>query len=288
MGAISLYAELLLNIRQVTVFVTLPTIFDDKTQIQLSPNRRLLIVTHNGEQSVLDLPSQTAISAEIKIPTTQVKELSFRLSISQEDLAAGVDEKSRGDSSIWPASALSPTSQFACRTCKNIIVQDGITAWKDLPSENWAEMMDFWHCHKPHVREDDPGANVSTKGYAASDGFMPMSGIGFVDELHLRMLGNNCRGLKVSFASRLRTPVKRSLMFMYGATRRRHVPDNVGHMTYPPIQLPEKNPIIHLTYSLNYPLYLGARWVIEIKCVNHQERSIALRLRNFESQFSCT
>lgn len=21
--------------------------------------------------------------------------------------------------------------------------------WKDLPSGNWAEMMDFWHCHKP-------------------------------------------------------------------------------------------------------------------------------------------
>ncbi|KAL8795588.1 MAG: hypothetical protein Q9195_002009 [Heterodermia aff. obscurata] len=176
MGVISLYAELLLNIRQVTVFVTLPTTVNDQTQIELSPNRMSLLVNHNGEQSVFDLPSRTASSADIKLPTAQVKELSFRLSMSREDLAAGADGKNRGDISIWPASALSSTSQFACRTCKNIIVQDGITTWKDLPSENWAEMMDLWHCHKPHVGEDDPGARVSTKGYAASNRFMSMSG----------------------------------------------------------------------------------------------------------------
>ena len=201
MGAISLYAELLLNIRQVTIFVTLPTKFNDETQINLSPNRRSLLVTHNGEQSVLDLPSRIAISAEIKVPATQVKELSFRLSMGREDLAAAADRKSSGDISVWPASALSPTSQFACRTCKNIIVQDGIIAWKDLPSENWAEMMDFWHCHKPHVREDGPGANVSTKSYAASDGFMSMSGVGLVDELHLRMSREDCIGIEVSTVS---------------------------------------------------------------------------------------
>ena len=198
MGAISIYAELLLNIRQVTVFVILPTIFNDKTQIELSPDRRSLLVTHNGEQCVLDLPSRTASSAEIKVPATQMKELSFRLPMSREDLAARADDKDRGDISIWPASALSPTSQFACRTCKNIIVKDGITAWKDLPSENWAEMMDFWHCNKPHVRENGPGANVSTKGYAASNGFMSLSGVGLVDELHLRMSSNNCIGIEVS------------------------------------------------------------------------------------------
>ena len=201
MGSISLYAELLLNIRQVTIFVTLPTIINDKTQIELSPNRRSLLVTHNKEQSVLDLPNRIASSADIKVPATQVKELSFRLPMSREDLAAGADGKSRHDMSIWPASALSPTSQFACRTCKNTIVQGGITAWKDLPNENWAEMMDFWHCHKPRVREDDPGANVSTKGYAASNGLMSMSGVGLVDELHLRMSSNNCIGIEVSAVS---------------------------------------------------------------------------------------
>lgn len=202
MGAISLYAELLLNIRQVTVFITLPTVFNSKTHIKISPNRRSLLVTHNGDQSVLELPSRIASSAAIKVPATQVKELSFRLSMSREDLGAGADGKSHGDISRWPASALSPTSQFACRMCKNVIVQDGIAAWKDLPSENWAEMMDFWHCHKPHVIEDDPRASASTKGYAASNGFMPMSGVGFVDELHLRMSSINCVGIEVSTVSR--------------------------------------------------------------------------------------
>ena len=206
MGAISLYAELLLNIRQVTVFVTLPTIFNDKTQIKISPSRRLLLVTHDGDQSVLDLPIRIASSAEIKVPATQMQEFSFRLSMSREDLVAMTDGKCLDDNSRWPASALSPTSQFACRICKNIIIQDRITAWKDLPSENWAEMMDFWHCHKPYVTEDSPGTNASTKGYAASNGFVPMPGVGFVDELHLRMSSNNCVGIEVSTVSRQGPP----------------------------------------------------------------------------------
>jgi len=26
--------------------------------------------------------------------------------------------------------------------------------WKDLPSADWAEMMDLWHCHKPDKHEN--------------------------------------------------------------------------------------------------------------------------------------
>lgn len=54
----------------------------------------------------------------------------------------------------WPSSYLtsfqSSESQFCCQQCDSAILScSGISAWKALPSETWAEMMDFWHCHKP-------------------------------------------------------------------------------------------------------------------------------------------
>lgn len=41
-------------------------------------------------------------------------------------------------------------SYFKCKVCNNTLIStETITTWKALPSETWAEMMDFWHCHKP-------------------------------------------------------------------------------------------------------------------------------------------
>src|SRR5690606_5003164 len=43
-----------------------------------------------------------------------------------------------------------------CANCNATLVENGkVSAWKDLPSKNWAEMMDFWHCHKPDDHEHD-------------------------------------------------------------------------------------------------------------------------------------
>ncbi|KAK9460195.1 ubiquitin-conjugating enzyme E2-binding protein [Lipomyces oligophaga] len=38
-----------------------------------------------------------------------------------------------------------------CRTCQNHILRKEVK-FLDMPSENWYELMDYWHCHKP----DDP------------------------------------------------------------------------------------------------------------------------------------
>lgn len=40
---------------------------------------------------------------------------------------------------------------LACKACDSLII-DSTTVNKfiDMPSELWYEMMDFWHCHKPH------------------------------------------------------------------------------------------------------------------------------------------
>ncbi|EDO15709.1 hypothetical protein Kpol_1000p21 [Vanderwaltozyma polyspora DSM 70294] len=42
---------------------------------------------------------------------------------------------------------------FSCIGCKKVLLQkgDNVTKLNSLPSEFWMELMDYWHCHKPHV-----------------------------------------------------------------------------------------------------------------------------------------
>lgn len=61
-----------------------------------------------------------------------------------------------------------------CQCDSKIVNSPSIFEWKALPSENWAEMMDFWHCHKP-----DTGTDQYNKSYAASR-FVPYKGCIFV------------------------------------------------------------------------------------------------------------
>lgn len=43
---------------------------------------------------------------------------------------------------------------FKCNKCDcKIIDSTSIKRFSDLPSEFWSEMMDFWHCHKPHTHQ---------------------------------------------------------------------------------------------------------------------------------------
>ena len=151
----------------------------------------------------MPLPSPTASSAVLKVPSTVNKELSFRLPVASEDGAIGAAESKTGreSTSIWPASALNSTTQLACLSCKNVLVNGNINVWKDLPSEHWAEMMDFWHCHKPHNKEDALRQKGSIRGYSVSRGCTLTPGIGFVDDLHLRLASSDCTGLKVRCTS---------------------------------------------------------------------------------------
>lgn len=222
MTRVELYAELLLNIRQVTVFATLLSPSTDSTKSELSADGRHLSILHDGARTTLELPCQVTV-VEVLRPTPNHKELSFRLSIADGVRASVSHGESEEQTSVWPASALSAETQVACQSCRNIVAKDKISAWKDLPSENWAEMMDFWHCHKPDITE---AANVasegSAKGYAAFNALEPRPGAALVDTLHIHIATNDCTGIEVGLRSRC---VVRAIIHFFGlrATRRRRV-----------------------------------------------------------------
>lgn len=111
----------------------------------------------------------------------------------------------------WTAADMSPSTRLRCSGCENVILNNprcadgsGDTSpagwtWKDLPSGNWAEMMDFWHCHKPdppegHRHVEDP--NAQTKGYGAANQVVATAGTVLVDVATFLVSEADCGGLK--------------------------------------------------------------------------------------------
>lgn len=203
MSSIVAYAEFLLHISQINISITLPSNCTKETSIKLSADHSVTIIEHLGEEISFRLPCQAAKDATFAVPLPQASELSFRLRVAsdpqttQTKLLPGVDDQ------LWSASSLTSETQIACQRCQNILVDGKIARWKDLPSENWAEMMDFWHCHKP-TSEDSQTTNAfeSTKGYAASNGLVPSKGVGLVDVSYIYLLRSNCIGIQVGVSSR--------------------------------------------------------------------------------------
>ena len=273
---LNLHAEYLPNIRQVTLYVTLPTTqdADSKTSptISLSESRRAVTV------SIPDHTAEDEVSETIKLParvhqasrrvldganTTgsrdgkpqgntgngndiginhngnngKGRELSFRMQIDPEDAlsstASGGGEDVVGDSYVpWMADDMGPSTKVRCRACGSLVLDDPASSpagpgtdpgdgfsesrassgwtWKDLPSGNWAEMMDFWHCHKPdtHDHEKDPeGKTVSiqernsqVKGYGAANQVVARPGTVLVDVASFLVVKGDCKGLKVRFS----------------------------------------------------------------------------------------
>lgn len=197
MASVVAYTELLTNIYQVTAFISLPSPCDRDTDVKLSSNRKAIIIKHQGALNTIQLPCQVADNVTITHPAVGIKELSLRFRIARNS-GFSHTEHLPGDDIPWPASSMTPDTKIACRSCKNVLVGRTIYNWKDLPSENWAEMMDFWHCHKPDTKESQEAhAHDQTKGYSASNGLVPSRGFGLVAISHIDILQSDCIGIQV-------------------------------------------------------------------------------------------
>lgn len=206
MPAIHVYAELLLNLRQVSLFITLPTPSNKSTTVALSgPSQDTFAIQHDGETVALTLPCPVETKA-LTLPKQAVKGLSFRLQTS----AAALDEARTLSCTARPglisAITLPVPTKVVCVQCGAIFL-DSVRQWKDLPSGGWADMMDLWHCHKPEVPgAKDIGAG-SQKGYAAGNALKPSEGCGLIDAGSFYFLSEGCENLKV------RTCAKRTVDF---------------------------------------------------------------------------
>lgn len=237
-----LHAELLPNIRQITLYVShpkTPALDGIRPQIQLSESRKAVTVSLpeplDYVTETIKLPARVsdATRRTLNVNTTPVTapglgqsastkhDYSFRMQIDPNDEALLPRDELIDDYVPWTAADMSPSTRVRCRACGNALLKAstlGSTAdqgqgvstqgwvWKDLPSGNWAEMMDFWHCHKPDPHED-PSAetsaalkveeqNAQVKGYGASNRVEAIPGTAFIDVATLLFAESDCVGLR--------------------------------------------------------------------------------------------
>ncbi|TKA71632.1 hypothetical protein B0A55_07567 [Friedmanniomyces simplex] len=205
---VHLYAEHLQNIRTLSIQASLATTSNQETKATLCAKRDFLTLEHEGEKATIRLPVSLGSHSDVTliIPAPPTKDLTFRLNIEERPDAAGALSNGVPSSEIilpWIASDFTPETAVSCATCQTDLVRRGqVQQWKDLPSEGWAEMMDFWHCHKPdephgHSNEAD---NVG-RGFAASSKLVARPGIGLVGPMDFLLAAGDCPELELQSAS---------------------------------------------------------------------------------------
>ncbi|KAJ4359312.1 hypothetical protein N0V95_002236 [Ascochyta clinopodiicola] len=206
---IMLYAELLLHIRTITLFASLRSHHTRETKARLDADGNLITVSHEGYKATIRLPIQVEGKgdAALELPAQPPsKELTLRLQMEEQedsDMLGLMADARKANIVPWDGVTLSKQEgvELRCNNCEGVVLKSqSVQEWKDLPNENWAEMMDFWHCHKPdeHHLHDHKHEIGEQKGYAAGNRLKAVDGVGFVDLTSFLLREQDCEGAKVS------------------------------------------------------------------------------------------
>ncbi|KAJ5566091.1 hypothetical protein N7535_007729, partial [Penicillium sp. DV-2018c] len=235
-----LHAEFLPNIRQITLYVSLPgtaAFSGVRPDIQLSESRKAVTVSlprpfqhitetiklparvSDASRRALKSGSGPAPKSDTQGPGISSHDYSFRMQIDPNEEVLAPRDQLIDDFVPWTAGEMISTTRIRCRKCENVflnrssISDSGDTnasmpgwVWKDLPSGNWAEMMDFWHCHKPDPHEGHEKSakdsalqleekTAQTKGYGAESHVVAISGTVLVDVATFLLAEEDCTGL---------------------------------------------------------------------------------------------
>lgn len=194
MPKIYLYAELLVHIRTLSLHASLQTEKREGTKVDVSTDKRIITVSHDGETQQLYLPTQIKGDASVTFPLQKTTDISARIQIEDEhEWKCSISNEIEAP---WMSSDLTSDTSIQCRHCHAIVLDSNkISQWKDLPSENWAELMDFWFCHKPH--EDTTESAAEAKGFSSQSRLAVVPGTGMTDLISIVLHASDCTNVKV-------------------------------------------------------------------------------------------
>ncbi|KAI5298001.1 hypothetical protein KEM56_004387 [Ascosphaera pollenicola] len=194
-----IYAELLPNIRQITIYISFPAVPasspapSTKCSVTLSDVSDGLRLCYGDRTVECRLPARVTKAAAVILkacqlpewPWREAKEVSFRIPAdlsSQEE--ENIDAHNAGY--LWSAKDMTSGTIICCRNCRYGLLDENSckdVTWKDLPSADWAELMELWHCHKPDNphEEHEHDVNGNVKGYGASNKVVCTSGTVLID-----------------------------------------------------------------------------------------------------------
>ncbi|KAK9368411.1 ubiquitin-conjugating enzyme E2-binding protein [Lipomyces kononenkoae] len=141
---VAYYAELLPRIAQISLTISpleaIPIHFT-----RISSSKIYIKTTSDSVATIITLPGST--TKYVPISLQQLCQHNGDTKTGSVGLKAERDER---EAHIVPLSAgqLTDCKAVQCRKCGADLLKDDIK-FLDLPSENWYELLDYWHCHKP-------------------------------------------------------------------------------------------------------------------------------------------
>ncbi|CDR47763.1 CYFA0S37e00364g1_1 [Cyberlindnera fabianii] len=156
------YAEVLERIRSVFIAVELTgTVPAEAILVNVIDSSKIIVQPPSQETITIELPRKVAnITQEQLKACVKVRNHTMSLRLPLEGKPShdrSVNQLMKLSSSYkWNALELRKMHDYklTCTQCQDPLVNSkDISATTEMPSELWAEMMDFWHCHKPHDTE---------------------------------------------------------------------------------------------------------------------------------------
>ncbi|KAF7533372.1 hypothetical protein G7054_g7123 [Neopestalotiopsis clavispora] len=179
---IILYAELLSNIRQVSVGCSLSSACTTtSTQASLSADGQQLTVQHEDEERTLRLPGRVSAPQKLPIQSRDSRNLAWRLPLAGAAPATRFIPPSQLDAQTvaWSATELPAGGMVKCRDCQTTVIEEG--AIKRL--------------ERPPQRELGRDDGVLALGYGANSRIAGQAGTGFVDLSSLLFSEKDCANL---------------------------------------------------------------------------------------------
>lgn len=149
-----------LNSISVVLDVSDNILLEDILGVSLSSPQELSIQLKQSSSLIkinLPIPIKELIISGVRLSNNT---LSFSIKISELSQQCvsftdqTIDQWSCKDLSRTPKRNSHHDFEFICRNCHFLIIKSCNFNFKDMPSELWYEMMDFWHCHKPENYEE--------------------------------------------------------------------------------------------------------------------------------------
>ena len=201
-----LYVEFLHFARSLNLTVQLDSPRDAAVTLSVSKDRKILTLRHDAEQHTITVPESIASAVDLDRCLPEISQSSKSTRLATESSAQDGFASRNTPQLPWTAESLGRDVEIRCPSlnsdngrCEAVLVPRNIIhEWRDLPSEGWAEMMDLWHCHKPHEHEHENAEAGSNKGYAAQSKLVARSGFAFVDVLSFLLTETDCPGVQVS------------------------------------------------------------------------------------------
>ncbi|KAK7207528.1 ubiquitin-conjugating enzyme E2-binding protein [Myxozyma melibiosi] len=168
------YSELLPRVSKLSLVVS-PLESEPSHLSRLGSSKLFVKLSASDSSSTIELPAK--VSPDTPISLKQLAafsegSLSLRLTAARQERETHTVP--------FPANELSQARQLHCRSCDEPLLRNEVK-FLNMPSENWYEMMDYWHCHKPD--HDHNASNAISKDMLKPRQGVSLVGVSYIDVL---------------------------------------------------------------------------------------------------------